>query len=62
MMGELDIDKEDLPLEKYQRVDFGMAKAKVMEERKEQLDKNSKTIKKMTKFGLTGEFKKFDLF
>ncbi|ODV96421.1 hypothetical protein PACTADRAFT_16555 [Pachysolen tannophilus NRRL Y-2460] len=63
MLGEIDIDKEDLPLEKWNKTNnFKDAEEYLKNKNNEKIGKEVNISKKMGKIGLTSDFTKTDLY
>ncbi|OWB77641.1 hypothetical protein B5S32_g1815 [[Candida] boidinii] len=62
MLGELDIDKEDEPLEKLIKIDFDEVKAKIEEIHSKKIQNEIKNAKLLHEAGITSEFTKGDLY
>lgn len=62
MLGEVDIDKEDLPLENMERIPFEEAETHKEKMDEQKYKENIAKGKKLAQFGLTTDFNKGDLY
>lgn len=62
MLGELDIDKEDAPLEHIQQISFKDAERILEQQNTEIIKKESTKAKQLQKLGLTSDYTRGDLY